>query len=60
VSALPHNLGQTLIERITKAYVRDESALKESEWPYALSTVDNLIWDHKVTWLDFLLEGSNG
>jgi hypothetical protein len=59
VSALPHNSGQTFIERITKAHVRNETTLEESKRSNALRAVDDLVRYDKVTWLDFFLERTN-
>ena len=59
VSALPHDLGDTLIEGVSEGDVGDHAALKVGPWPEALGAVDDLVGDDKVARLDFLLETTN-
>lgn len=59
VSALANNLSDPLIEWVRKANVSDNAAFKEGEWSNALGSVDNLVWDDKVAWLDLLLKGTD-
>ena len=59
VSALPHDLGDTLIEGIGEGDVGDHAALKVGPWPEALGAVDDLVGDDKVARLDFLPETTN-
>lgn len=38
----------------------DNAILKEGKWPDALGAIDNLVRDHKVHWLDLLLQRAHG
>lgn len=59
VSALANNLGDLLIEWVGEANVPDNATLEEGERSDALGSVDNLVWDDEVAWLDLLLEGAD-
>ena len=59
VSALTNNLSDLLIEWVRKANVSDNATFKEGEWSNALGSVDNLVWNDKVAWLDLLLKGTD-
>lgn len=59
VSALANNLSDLLIEWVSKANVSDNATFKKGEWSNALGSVDNLVWDDKVAWLDLLLKGTD-
>ena len=59
VSTLSNNLSDLLIEWVSKANVSNNATLKEGEWSNALGSVDNLVWDDKVAWLDLLLKGTD-
>lgn len=60
VSASSHDLGNTLVERVRKANVRDGTALKERPWSDTLGPVEHLVRDDKVAGLDLLLQTADG
>lgn len=60
VAASPHNLGNTLIERVSERNVSNHTSLEECERPDALGTVNDLVWDHEVAGLDLLLQAADG
>lgn len=59
VSTLANNFSDLLIKWVSKADMSDNSTLKEGERPDALRSVDNLVWDDKIAWLDFFLKGTD-
>lgn len=59
VSALANNSGDLLIEWISKANVSNNATLEEGKWSDALGSVDDLIWNDEIAWLDLLLEGAD-
>jgi hypothetical protein len=60
VSTCPHNLRNTLVERIAKRNVPDNASLKESERPDTLGAVNDLVWNNEITGLDLLLQAADG
>lgn len=59
VSASPNDLSNTLIEWVTEGNVSDSTSLEECEWPDALGSVNDLVWNHKIARLDMLLQASH-
>jgi len=57
---LPHHLSQFPIKRIRKHDVSHQPALKVRERPDPLRTINDLIRNHKVAWLDLLLQTADG
>lgn len=60
VTALPDNLGDTLIEGVTEGNVGDNTTLEVGPWADTLGAVDDLIGNNKVARLDSLLQTANG
>ena len=56
----PHYLADPLIERLRERNMRDDPTLEESKRPDALRTIDNLVRDDEVTWLDLLRKTADG
>lgn len=56
VSTLTHNLGNTLIEGVTKGDMSNYTAFKVCPRPHTLGTVNDLVRDNKVPRLDGLLK----
>lgn len=54
------DLGEVLVEGVSKADVADHTTLEEGERANSLGAVDSLIGDDKVHRLDLLLEGADG
>lgn len=59
VSTLTHNFSNALIKGVTKGNMSNYTALKVCPRPNALGTVDDLVRDNEVAWLDRLLETAN-
>lgn len=59
VPTLAHNLGNALIEGVSKGDMSNHTALKVCPRPNALSTVDDLVRDNEVARLDRLLKTAN-
>lgn len=60
MSALPHDFGDALIERISKLHVGDHSSLKECPRPEPLGAINDLVRDHEVARLDLFLQAPDG
>lgn len=53
---LPDYLRKTLVKWVSKTNVSHKATLKESERSDAFTAINDLIWNDKVSWLDFLLQ----
>jgi hypothetical protein len=60
VTALADNLGDTLIEGVTKGNVGDNTTLEVGPRPNTLGAVNDLVGDNKVTRLNLLLKTADG
>lgn len=60
VSTGSHHLGDTLVERVAKRHVADDTPLEERERSDTLGAINDLIRDHKVAGLDLLLQATDG
>lgn len=60
VTAGPHNLCDTLVERVAERNVRDHTSLEESPWAHTLGAIDDLVGNDEIARLDFLLQATNG
>lgn len=58
MSALADDLPNLRIERICEANMAHHALLKEGKWSNTLGSVDDLVWDHKVSRSDLLLQTS--
>lgn len=56
MSTLAHHLGDALVKGVGKGDVGNHAALEVRPWPHALGTVNDLVWNDEVAWLDCLLE----
>lgn len=60
VSALAHDLGNALIERVAERDMGNHTALEVGPWPHTLGAINHLVRDDKVARLDVLLETADG
>jgi hypothetical protein len=58
VSAFSDDFGKCFVEWVTEANVAHYAPFEESEWSDTLGAIDDLIWNHEVAGLDFLLQGT--
>ena len=49
------NLG---VERVREAHVSYHAAFEEGERSDALRSINDLVWDYKISWLDVFLQAS--
>ena len=60
VSTGSHHFGDTLVERVAKRHVGDDTPLEERKRSDTLGTINDLVRDHKVAGLDLLLQAADG
>lgn len=59
MATLSYNLGNALVKGVTEGDMSNDTALEVGPWSYTLGTVDDLIRDHEIAWLDCLLKTAN-
>jgi len=57
--ARPHHLRDPFVEWVTERDVAHKSTFEEREWPNSFGSVDDLVWNDKVSWLDGFLQAAN-
>ena len=56
MTASSHDLGNAFIERVCEWNVANDSSIKKCPRPNSLCTINYLVGNDKVAWLDFLLQ----
>jgi hypothetical protein len=60
LATLPHNRSNLLVERVCEWHMVYNAVFEERERADSLGAVNDLIWDDKISRLDFLLQATNG
>jgi hypothetical protein len=60
LATLPHNRSNLLVERVCEWHMVYNAVFEERERADSLGAINDLIWDDKISWLDFLLQATDG